>query len=227
MLVALGGMWWGYRTQVPPQVVEGEVQAPPMPVLTRVDGDTSLETECFGSTVWDSALSRPVMVAVTRFSGFVDTCLDVYRLLDEDPAKDYYQVLVHGSWVTTTYQVLWPWQARDEPAGEVWMALTWDVPVAGNYWQTQWVELDECTSDAASERLVVPWASSFAPVPGLECEPEGSVTIGQPEADQTHVTWSVTDLHEQVGTGMLLEIAVPEGEVPRFEFDVRQVDTEG
>ncbi|WP_203654091.1 hypothetical protein [Demequina activiva] len=227
LIVAMVGIWFTARSHLLTQdAPEDEVAQVPTPVLKRVDGEAPVQSLCAEPVSWASTVSHPALLAVQRFGGETNACVDVYRVLDEDPAKDYYQALVGASWVTWGLELRWPWSVQGEPEGELWVELTWDQRVAGRHWQTEWVQLEACPPEGAAELVTVPWADHYAPAAGLECL-QSPVTIGQPLADEQQVTWSVVDPQELTGTGMLVEIAVPEGEVPLFDLEVRQVDLEG
>lgn len=183
-----------------------------------------VQTVCAEPAIWAATDMRPAFVAAVISSGQADVCVDVYRLPDEDAEKDYYRAVASGWWTTQAVDVQWPWQARGEPAGEVWVELTWDPESLDNYWQTEWAVLGECQPDGTGGTRQLPGLAPFGSPPSCM---HGTGAIGQPGADVRHVTWSVAAPQAQHATAMVLDISVAEGEVPDFIVAVRQVDIEG
>ncbi|WP_152650289.1 hypothetical protein [Demequina aestuarii] len=225
--LALLALWMVLRGNLD----DGPLEAPPgaqdMPVVTpAVDAGLTgpVQTVCAEPLIWAATDLRPEFAAAVTASGQADVCVDVYRLPDEDGAKDYYRAVASGWWTTQARATQWPWQASGEPAGEVWVQLTWDPATSDHFWATEWMALGPCRPGGAGEtrHLQGLVASGTEEMCGRE-----SAGIGQPAADVSHVTWSVSSPQHHDATAMTLDIAVPEGEVPEFSLAVRQVDIEG
>lgn len=226
-VLALVALWLVLRASLDDGQTEAEPGAQAMPVIAPAEGSGltgPVQTVCAEPMTWAATDVRPAFVAAVTASGQAEVCIDVYRLPDEEDAKDYYRAVASGAWTTQSRATQWPWQARGEPAGEVWVELSWSPASLDNYWQTEWVSLGECSADGAGETRHLP---GLVP-PGAEgiCARDAAV-IGQPEADLSHVTWSVIAPQAHDATAMMLDVAVPEGEVPAFSLAVRQVDIEG
>lgn len=226
-VLALVAAWLGVRGNL----ADGPFESPPgdqdMPVVAPAgptDLSPSLQTVCAEPSTWNATDLRPALGAAVLSSGQADVCVDVYRVPDEDPAKDYYRAVASAWWTTQSRTTQWPWQARGEPAGEMWVELTWDPESLDNYWQTEWAVLDECDTHDVGETRQLPDLVPFGSE--LRCLRDTGA-IGQPLAEMRQVTWSLSSPQEQDATVMVLDISVAEGEVPEFSVGVRQVDIEG
>lgn len=227
-VVAVAGFGWTVKRAA---LDDGGVDAPPAEVsaavvVARGDGELSgpVQSECAPPLAWEALGSFPALAAVVDAAGQADVCLDVYRVTDEDAAKDYYRAVASGWWTTESSSTRWPWQEGSEPAGDVWVGLEWSLPAVDHYWQTRWAWYTPCEAVGMDDPVEL---QGLEPAGGAQwCSP-GSSPIGQPVADDTHVTWSVAAPQDLDATAMVLDIAVPEGAVPHFSLEVRQVPLDG
>ena len=173
---------------------------------------------------WIASDLRPAFLATVVFEGEASACVDVYRVPDEDPAKDYYRAVASTRWATQSRETQWPWRAAGVPGGEVWIELAWEPATVDNYWMTEWADFGPCLAGGEDWVYFLPGLEAADEELGCGREP---AVIGQPEADTSHVAWSVPAPQERDATAMVIDIAAPEGEVPDFTFGVRQVDLEG
>ncbi|WP_144018685.1 hypothetical protein [Demequina sp. NBRC 110051] len=207
-----------------PQAVGGPEGAPVVAVDPASGLTGPVQTSCVEPLVWVASDLRAAFLATVVFEGEAAACVDVYRVPDEDPAKDYYRAVASARWATQSRDARWVWQATGEPRGEVWVELAWEPATVDNYWMTEWAEFGPCPTGGETEIYYLQGLVAADDEFGCGRSP---VVIGQPEAEVDHVAWSVPAPQERDATAMTVDVAVPEGEMPHFTLGVRQVDLEG
>lgn len=225
VLLVIGWFWWRSDAVNGAPDVRAAAEMP-LPVVT---GDFERASgECGEPMGWESVHARPWQALSQTYAGTLDTCVEVYRALEEDDGSgDYYVALVTSVWSTDEREdSWWPWEGRDDLPDPIRISLALDPSAAGDVYAASNPEGASCAAAVPFAPVALEGSDDVMDPPTFlagTCEGEALRTAYAADG----VAWTLTRPEEWDVTVLSYGFKVAEGATPRVTLAVDRVGVEG
>ncbi len=215
-LGVLGGVWFYARGEA---ATIPQAEAPPAdPEVAAVvsDGGEEVWQACGGTRWTESPRSSALLLLTTGRSGWVDACMRAY-LVESSDEGDLYRLAVTAYWTTEGGYAVAPWEQADaEPAGPVKIEVSSTVDFGDSDLITS-LGFSKAACEVGVEESAL-WNEGW--VVELEDGCPGILPdVMSEEGTSTSGAWWTIDLPSDADvTGHTLEMTLPSGSEPGFEF---------
>ncbi|WP_062294494.1 hypothetical protein [Demequina phytophila] len=188
-----------------------EAEEPPADPEASAIGVAGLEPvayACIGGGWYEDARTYELLMVETVTSGWLDTCMEVFRVPDEDDSADYFHAAATAYWTTEGGWSASPWAAIDAPPlGPETIAIHVSEPSVDNVFLADSAALEPCADGEEPAYPGLGWVLSGG------CAVDADI---EQVIDGDVASWTMAEPSALDVTVHTLEVKVAQGATPTF-----------